>query len=173
MHLNCTVHWAQSTPSQASALSTQCTTNFEHSHALSTQCRLTWQALALSVTDLLGIKVQVRASCVVLVVSTWLITYDPRNCPGLSTRGMVQLCLPTQNLKRSTMSWGTPTLPIKKRGFYDFARNSNMWCRNSSMYHQNSNKLIFVPVKSAHSSRKVPSTADWTHPQCGPHPLWY
>ena len=67
VHLNCTVHWAQSTPSQASALSTQCTTNLEHSHALSTQCRLTWQALALSVTDLLGIKVQVRASCVVLV----------------------------------------------------------------------------------------------------------
>ena len=66
MHLNCTVHWAQSTPIQASALSTQCTTNLEHSHALSTQCRLTWQALALSVTDLLGIKVQVRASCVVL-----------------------------------------------------------------------------------------------------------
>ena len=66
MHLNCTVHWAQSTPSQASALSTQCTTNLEHSHALSTQCRLTWQALALSATDLLGIKVQVRASCVVL-----------------------------------------------------------------------------------------------------------
>jgi len=69
VHLNCTVHWAQSTPSQASALSTQCTTNLEHSHALSTQCRLTWQALALSATDLLGIKVQVRASCVVLVRS--------------------------------------------------------------------------------------------------------
>ena len=67
MHLNCTVHWAQSTPSEASALNTQCTTNLEHSHALSTQCRLTWQALALSATDLLGIKVQVRASCVVLV----------------------------------------------------------------------------------------------------------
>ena len=66
MHLNCTVHWAQCTPSQASALSTQCTTNLEHSHALSTQCRLTWQALALSATDLLGIEVQVRASCVVL-----------------------------------------------------------------------------------------------------------
>jgi len=67
VHLNCTVHWAQSTPSQASALSTQCTTNLEHSHELSTQCRLTWQALALSATDLLGIEVQVRASCVVLV----------------------------------------------------------------------------------------------------------
>jgi len=67
VHLNCTVHWAWSTPSQASALSTQCTTDLEHSHALSTQCRLTWQALALSATELLSIKVQVRASCVVLV----------------------------------------------------------------------------------------------------------
>ena len=68
VHLNCTVHWAQSTPIQASALSTQCTTNLEYSHALSTQRRLTWQALALSVTDLLGIKMQVRASCVVLAL---------------------------------------------------------------------------------------------------------
>jgi len=61
--VNCTVHWAPSTPS---ALSTQCTTNLEHSHALSAQCRLTWQALALSATDLLGTKVPVRALCVVL-----------------------------------------------------------------------------------------------------------
>jgi len=64
VHLNCTVHWAPSTPN---ALSTQCTTNLEHSHALSTQCRLTWQALALSATDLLGTKVPVRALCVVLL----------------------------------------------------------------------------------------------------------
>ena len=70
MHLNCTVHWKQSTPSEASALSTQCTTNLENSHALNTQCRLTWQVLALSVTDLLGIKVQVRASCVFLMSHT-------------------------------------------------------------------------------------------------------
>jgi len=37
------LHCALSTeyPSQASALSTQCATIFEHSHALSTQCRLT------------------------------------------------------------------------------------------------------------------------------------
>ena len=63
MHLNCSVHWEPSTPS---ALSTHCTTNLEHSHALSTQCRLTWQALALSPTDLLGTKVPVRALCVVL-----------------------------------------------------------------------------------------------------------
>ena len=66
VHLNCTVHWAQSIAIQAIALSTQYTTNLEHSHALSTQCRLTWQALALSATDLSGIKVQVRASWVVL-----------------------------------------------------------------------------------------------------------
>jgi len=49
-----------------SALSTQCKTNLEHSHALSTQCRLTCLALALSATDLLGSKVPVRALCVVL-----------------------------------------------------------------------------------------------------------
>ena len=48
----------------------QCTTNLEHSHALSTQCRLTWQALAISATDLLGTKVPVRALCVVLAEMT-------------------------------------------------------------------------------------------------------